>query len=100
MTKRCTISDNDCHDINFLLPGGGDPDGGGVDAAVGSVASDEVTGMPPATAAASMMALPLRVINSVETFGYCPLMKPTTYVPYTLLFHSPVRGPVTRCSCD
>ena len=69
MTKRCTISDNDCHDINFLLPGGGEPGGGGVDAAVGSVASDEVTGMPPATAAASMMALPLRVINLVQTFG-------------------------------
>ena len=61
MPKRCTISDDVCHDRNVLLPGAGEPEGGGVDAAVGSIASDEVTGMPPATAAARMMALPLRM---------------------------------------
>ena len=107
MTKRFLISDNDYHDRNVLLPGGGDPCGGGVDAAVGSVASDEVTGMPPATAAARMMALPLRAIkfgfnlctgSNFQQYVLSPLIKPSYMC--LLFIHSPVRGPVTRCSCD
>ena len=43
----------------FSLPGVAEVGGGGGVEAGGSAVSEEVTGMPPATAAARMMALPL-----------------------------------------
>ena len=41
------------------MPGPGEVVAGGVDDVGSAAASDAVTGMPPATAAAKMMALPL-----------------------------------------
>ena len=45
--------------VIFSLPGVAEVGGGGGVEAGGSAVAEEVTGMPPATAAARMMALPL-----------------------------------------